>query len=104
VFNDTTGVTSWTSQTLTAIVPPIAKRVSGFAGCTAGAGGAIAVAADGSGTGAQVVSGANTGAPFGEYVVGGCWSVVLKTAQTIYWQAGATTANNFGIQVSGYEI
>jgi hypothetical protein len=107
IFNDTTGVTSWTALSgapLNAIIPPIAKQVSGFAGCTAGAGGAIAVAADGNGTGVQVVSGANTGAGFGEYVVGGCWNVVLKTAQTIYWQAGATTASNFGIQVSGYEI
>lgn len=110
VFTATAGVTSYTSQALTAIVPSIAKTVSGTMGAstTAGSGTTdwgISIAGDSNGLGARIFAGTpSTTTGLDSFVWGAPYdNIPLKTAQNVFWKTPATTAL-YRLNVSRYTI
>lgn len=105
VFTTTAGVTSYTSQSLSSYVPPIARFASGSIGCSGAASGFVtAVAGDGNGVGAQYQGGTSGSvAVDGQYAAGSWTDIPLMTAQTVYWKARNTTAE-YEMNVSGFLI
>jgi hypothetical protein len=104
VFNNQTGVTSWTSQSISSIVPPIAKFASGICGPSVSTSRGIAVAGDSSGSGAQGWNGGASSNQFLGYYGSSAWDVSMGTPQTIYWQTFAADVSTYRIDVTGYEI
>lgn len=111
-LDDGTGQTSYASLSLSAIVPPTARSVYGTGGATAAVNVNMAVAADANGLGEHLCHGSNitalgadAGAPgLPTFTGGSSFHVPLKTAQAIYWKTHNTTANSYGIVISGYTI
>lgn len=103
-LDNQTGNTSWTSESLTTSVPPIAKTVSGNYGTSTATNGQMAVAGSSSGLGAQIHGCVNTGAGETMNFVDGApfRDVPLITASTLYWQTGAATAGAFRLEVTGF--
>src|SRR5262249_9773385 len=85
VFTGQAGVPSWTSQSLSSIVPPTARIARGFGGASAAVARGFAVAADGNGLGEQICAHAGLATNnFENYAgVAGSFSVLMATAQTI---------------------
>jgi len=104
VFTAQTGVTSYTSQALTAFVPPIAKTTSGMLGITTDTAHAGKVAGNANGVGEQGRSAATGSINMDSMLNGGTFSdVPLVTGQTVYWKVDNTTANK-RLTITGYTI
>lgn len=104
VFTGQTGVATYTSQTLSPLVPPIALRAWGTAGVSSNVSKGMAVAADGNGLGACTVAAAQSGAgATNTFFMAGHWNVPLKSSQAVFWLSEDTAAN-YRLTVSGYQI
>lgn len=100
VFAGTAGVTVLTSQSLSAVVPGIAKTVSGILSGVSGATGNPIVAADSSATASQQNTG--TGGSVTNVVPALSFrQVPLLTSQTIYWNVGSA-ANSWSMTAYSY--
>lgn len=106
VFTAATGPNGvWTVQLLGNFVPPIAVRVQGRIGTSAGGGlnCVASVAGDALGLGAQGCCCQDTALTQDGFAGAAAYDVPLATAQTVWWN----TANNraaYRLSVSGYEI
>lgn len=85
---------------LRTIIPPIAKRLSGFSGTSQGG---MFVAASSTGMGASFGWGQPVGSTFDNYTWSTPYDIPLVTAQTFYWKT-LTTAGSCRLAVSGYAI
>ena len=108
VFTAQAGVASFTSQSVSTIVPPTANVLKGTMGCStasAQADYAIEVAGDSSGTDTQLFSVAGCSgvatASF-SYRIACPFRVQMITAQTFYWKAPNTNPS-FRLDVTGWE-
>ena len=104
IFDTVAGVTSYTSQSVAAAVPSIARVVSGSIGKINGVteGAIYAVAGNVNGLGEQVVYGVDS-IDFGDWSSSAAFRVPLPSAQTIAWKTVFTTSTN-RLAVTGYEI
>jgi hypothetical protein len=103
VFTAQAGVVSWTSQSVSTIVPTTAKTLHGLCGTSTSNSKGIAVGGDGSGLGMsqnQAATSANTLNSFGGQC--GPFEVPMITAQTFYWIA-TDTNSQYRVDVTGWE-
>lgn len=106
IFTATTGVSPFTSQSISVAAPAAAKNATGNFGSTGGASlRQGAVASDSAGSGAQIgpLSGLASVAVDG-YSMAYPWSVKLTTPQTIFWRTSENTAIIFRLGVTGYDL
>jgi hypothetical protein len=102
VFNNQTGVTSFTAQSISTIVPPTATRISGCFGASAGVSRGMALAGDATGTGedaSQAAAASNNLEGYSGFVDG--FEVPMGTPQTVYWKALDTSAS-YRIDITGW--
>lgn len=85
---------------LRTIVPPIAKRLSGFGG---NGGGGLFVAGNSVGIGASFGYASISGSVYDSYNTSAPFEVPMVTAQTFYWKA-ISTGNTARLAVTGYSI
>lgn len=103
VFDDQTGVVSWTSQSISTIVPSTAKVLLGVVGASANSARGIAIAGDSSGVGLTISNAASSTIDFLNYTGHACGFIIpLITAQTFYWQSSNTSAF-YRVDISGWE-
>lgn len=102
VFTNQTGVTSWTSQSVSTIVPPTAVLLRGNSGMSTANGKGIAVASNSNGVGMSLNLAASTANALLSFL-GQCgpFEITLVTAQTFYWQAFDTN-NQYRVDVTGW--
>lgn len=105
IYNNLAGVTSYTSQAISAAVPAIARFVSGSCGCSVSTGGWVtALAGDANGVGAQYVgAGAGSVAVDAYFGSGSYHDIPLITAQAVYVKHRNTSSEN-RLDVSGFVI
>lgn len=103
VFIDKAGVASYTSQSLSAFIPPTAVAATGIYGATNTSGDWMAVAANTSGIGVAITNAPDSGSPADGYTSCSQFRVPIISSQTIYWKADAT-GNYYGLSITGWEI
>lgn len=104
VFNAQALTTSYASQSISAMAPPIAKWATGtFGGSTSGGGVGLAIAGDANGVGAVYVAGICSSTVLDGYYAASPFIVPMITAQTVFVKARNTSADN-RIDVSGFVI
>jgi hypothetical protein len=95
IFTDTAGPASYTSQSLAAGIPTIARMAYGYGGNSSTSSiRHFVVAGDANGVGEQFIDGGSVGSEFVSIGSGCNFVVPLITAQTLYWKAFNTGANH----------
>lgn len=104
IFTNQAGPATYTSQSISSAVPPIAKKAKGTIGVSTAQAYSLAIATDSTGTGARhsAIYYASGGS-MDSWVGGVYWELHLHTAQQIYWK-GATTGAYFRLDVSGFHF
>jgi hypothetical protein len=104
VLSNATGVTSFTSQSVSLVVPPNAKTVTGYCALTTAANRNMVVAGDAAGVGYRRMSIASAGSMDGFTGGASYRSVPLITPQTIYWKSETADAGLYNLIVTDYSI
>jgi hypothetical protein len=105
VFSGVTGVTSFTSVSLSSHVPPIAKSCDGWFGhasidVTSG----VRVASDTAGLGAQALAAQSSGVVYDGYAIRMTFIDLKCPSQTIYWASVNDAAVTHAMAIVGYQI
>jgi hypothetical protein len=109
VFTNQTAAAANTyeSKSISTIVPPTARAISGTIGSSlSGAGGFVGIAGDSSGRGEQlaIFDQVNAGSSFkGFFWSAPYYSIPLMTAQTFYWKSFDNTTAFNRIDITGWE-
>lgn len=105
VFNSVSGVATYTSVSLSSVVPPIAKTVSGRLGHNnTGTDSASQVASSSDGFGMQSLSGRSSTVSFDGYTFSFAFTNLQCPGQTIYWRTLNTAVNSHAMAVSAFTI
>lgn len=103
IFNNLVGITSWTEQSISGAVPPIAIKANGIGGLSGANAQSMAVASDANALGECPIAGnyASTGIDSWRFTNG--WSVFLTTPQKLWWKAASADAI-YRLEVTGFML
>ena len=104
VFTAKTGVTSYTTQSVSAIVSPLAISFSGNQGCSATQNGGMTVATDANGTGAQTANTASAAIANNGFTGGASpyTDLYIGESQAFFWKSVNTNAV-YRVTVNGWK-